>query len=682
MAGPGATFRPGQWEAIEAVTVTRRRVLIVQRTGWGKSAVYFLATRLLRDAGGGPTLIVSPLLSLMRNQLPQAGRIGLRAATLHSANRAEWDAVEADLAAGRADLLLVSPERLGNERFVRTILPTFGGRVGLFVVDEAHCISDWGHDFRPDYRRIRRILSHLPPSVPVLATTATANDRVVADVRDQLGADVLVSRGPLARPSLRLQVLDLPDPAHRLAWLAENLPKFPHGGIVYCQTVADTERVAAWLRSRGLAARAYHAGDDAALDREALEADLLANRVRVLVATVALGMGFDKPDLSFVVHYQRPGSVVAYYQQVGRAGRALDKAYGILLCGAEDADIQNYFIATAFPPPAAVAQIIAALERSDGMSLDDLLTAVNVARSVAEKALKLLELDGAVGADRGGSAVRYFRTPNPWQPDLDHIEAVTSRRRIEMEQMNDYARHGGCLMEFLARALDDPDARPCGVCANCQGRGFSGQVTPAAVGVAVEYLRGEELVLEPRRRWPAGLFPDQPRTIPAGLRCETGRILSYYGDSGWGTFVRAGKYEHGRFADELVAAAARLVGRWRMNPPVEWVTAVPSRRHPGLVADFTARLAHRLGLPFVPVLECPSDRPEQKSMANSAIQARNAVAGLALAPPVPPGSALLVDDIVDSGWTLTMAGRLLRKHGCRAVYPLALARTTVRDAGP
>lgn len=343
MLGPDAEFRPGQWEAVDKLVAQRGRVLVVQRTGWGKSLVYFLATRLLRDQGAGPTLLISPLLALMRNQIEMAECIGIHAATMNSSNREEWHAVENALAADACDLLLISPERLTNPRF-QSLLPKIAGRVGLFVVDEAHCISDWGHDFRPDYRRIIRIVRNLPEGVPVLGTTATANDRVIADVQSQLGVGLSVLRGPLARPSLRLQNIQLADQSERLAWLAEYLPRFPGTGIIYCLTIADTERVTKWLQQKGFRVKAYHAGNDANIDRVELEQALLNNEIKALVATVALGMGFDKPDLGFVIHFQRPGSVVAYYQQVGRAGRAVGRAYGILLNGREDDEIQDYFI--------------------------------------------------------------------------------------------------------------------------------------------------------------------------------------------------------------------------------------------------------------------------------------------------------------------------------------------------
>ena len=451
---PGADFRPNQLEAIERLVGRRERVLLVQRTGWGKSAVYFIATRMLRDRGSGPTLLVSPLLALMRNQIEAAQRMGVRAETINSSNRDDWKLVLERLAADTVDLLLISPERLANPEFRSEVLPEVGRRSGLLVIDEAHCISDWGHDFRPDYRRITRVLGLLPAGVPVLCCTATANDRVTEDVATQLGSGLPLVRGPLRRAGLRLHALDIPSQAERLTWLADVLiPELDGTGIVYCLTIADTERVAGWLRSVGINAVAYSGGTDSD-ERIETEQALLSNEVKAVVATSALGMGFDKPDLSFVIHYQSPGSPIAYYQQVGRAGRALDESWGILLRGTEDADIQEYFILSAFPPPDLAGRVVALLEeRAEPMSTSDLLASFNVRPSQMESLLKNLEVDGAV--ERAGN--RWLRTLGDWTFDHARVESVTALRRTEQGQMLDYVRTDRCrmrLLGFLSRRYD------------------------------------------------------------------------------------------------------------------------------------------------------------------------------------------------------------------------------------
>jgi ATP-dependent DNA helicase RecQ len=694
MLGQGARFRDGQWEAIQAIVEDRARVLVVQKTGWGKSLIYFLATRLLRDAGAGPTVLISPLLSLMRNQLHMADRIGIRALTMNSGNQREWNNVDYALSRDTCDILLVSPERLANERFQTQTLPSIRKGIGLFVVDEAHCISDWGHDFRPDYRRVVRIVRNLPPSVPVLATTATANDRVVDDVTEQLGhhapaqrprrlpwwltgqrkerpsPPLVIQRGPLTRPSLRIQVMRLDDQAQRLAWLAEHLPSLPGSGIIYCLTIADCERVAEWLQSHHIDARAYHGGLND-YERVALEDRLLENEVKCLVATVALGMGFDKPDLGFVTHYQRPGSVVAYYQQIGRAGRAVEDAFAILLNGLEDDEIQDFFIRSAFPGVEAMRQVLGAIENHDGIDDRKLEPYVNLSPRRIKQCLTLLEIDGAV--QREGHTC--FRTVNPWTPDEERWSRVTMLRHDELRGMQIFVDHDGCLMEFVARALNDPAAAPCGRCANCAGPIASPSVDPRRVVEAQSFLKRAARPIEPRKVWPdRGIRPWNG--VNLNPRNEPGRVLCVYGDAGWGQLVKSGKYQDGRFSVELVqAAAALVVERWMPQPHPVWVTAVPSLRHSDLVIGFARRLAASLGLPFQQVLTKTRETPEQKSMENSAQQLQNVAGAFTVEiPDVRPGPVLLVDDIVDSGWTLTFCGALLRAAGCSIIYPFALAR--------
>ena len=678
MLGPDATFREGQREAIEAVVDDGARALVVQRTGWGKSLVYWIATRVRRDRGHGPTLIVSPLLSLMRNQIAMAARLGLEAVTINSGNVGEWREIEGRLERNEIDVLLISPERLANEGFTSRVLPAIERTIGLLVIDEAHCISDWGHDFRPDYQRISRLLPLLGPTVPVLATTATANDRVISDVAAQLGEHVAVSRGPLARDTLRLDAIPLADQAERLAWLAQNIPRLPGSGIVYCLTVADTERVATWLRSRGIDARAY-SGPLSQVDREALEDALIANDMKALVATVALGMGFDKPDLGFVVHYQRPGSAIAYYQQVGRAGRAVERAYGILLSGREDDEIADYFLRTAFPPADRMRELLAALDGVDSASIGRFQRAVNLTRGQLDQALKQLELDGAL--TKTGS--RWSRTDQPWQPDEERIARVTATRRAELEQMQAYVTTDGCRMAFLTGLLDDPATGPCGRCSNDVGKGMPHDVDRDLVLAAIDYLRRSLRPIEPRKRWVEADGAANGTTIAAPN--ETGIALCVAGDAGWGREIVRARGGVGRLPDGLVVAATRAIrDQWRPDVPPEWVTSIPSRTAGPLLDGFARSLAAELGLPYVPCLMSAADGRPQSAMQNSVLQLENARAKLGIdagagAAAVRPGAVLLVDDLVDSRWTMTVAGSLLRAAGSGPVLPFALAEARARD---
>src|SRR4051812_38864384 len=570
LAGPGATFRTHQREAIDDLVEDRARVLCVQRTGWGKSAVYFIAAALLREQGAGPALIVSPLLALMRNQIAAAERLGLRAHTINSTNREAWDEVRSLLAADAVDLLLISPERLDNQAFRAEMLPLFAQRVGLLVIDEAHCISDWGHDFRPDYRRLEDMLERLPEGVAVLCTTATANDRVVADIEEQLrggGAGLKTYRGPLGRSSLRFEVVELAGQADRLAWLATHLPGLPGSGIVYTLTKRDAEVVAEWLNSRGIGAEAY-SGDVEGSQRVTTEDRLLRNDLKAVVATSALGMGYDKPDLGFVVHYQAPGSVIAYYQQVGRAGRALERAEVVLLRGHEDRRIQDFFIQQAFPPRELVERVLEALETDGGATTNELMSAVNLGKGRIEAMLKVLDVEGAVARE----GTKWHRVPSDWHYDADRYAKVTALRRHEQQAMAAFGADGRCLMRALQEELDDPAPEDCGVCAVCTAPRFAGPLDPTLTREAALHLRSRPLLFEAKKMAPDA--EGKMKKLPEDVRAEDGRALARLGDGGWDPLVQEGRRQ-GRFGDELVAAAAEAVRGWRV--PVEGVAAIPSR---------------------------------------------------------------------------------------------------------
>ena len=670
---PDAVFRESQEDAIRYIIEGRGRLLVVQKTGWGKSFVYFIATRLLRDEGNGPALLISPLLALMRNQIEAAERMGVRAATINSDNPDDWVAVEASIGRNEIDILIISPERLANERFRSNVLARFAAQISMLVIDEAHCISDWGHDFRPHYRLLERIVKTLPPNLRLLATTATANNRVMDDLSEVLGPHLEVFRGDLNRPSLTLQTISLPDQAQRLAWLAEQLATLQGHGIIYTLTVRDANMVANWLKSRGLIVEAYtgETGDR----RPEFEQALLHNQVKALVATSALGMGFDKPDLAFVIHYQMPGSVVAYYQQVGRAGRALDSAYGILLSGKEETDITDWFINSAFPTRQDVADVIDALENEPaGLSVPELMGKVNLTQGRIQKTIDLLSLESPAPVAKQGSKWQ-LTAAKLGEGFWDRADRLTALRRDEQRQMQDYiklpfAEHMG----FLIQALD---GEPKTVSFPLLPQ-LPLDVDEGLVLEAVAFLRRTSLPIEPRLQWPAGGMPQfqVKGKISFDLKSQPGKALCVWGDAGWGGFVRQGKYHDNFFSDALVKACVAMIYTWNPEPAPKWVTCVPSLRHPDLVPDFAKRLAVALGLPFHMVLIKTSNRPEQKTMANSTQQAWNIDGSIAVnVKKLPEGPVLLVDDLVDSRWTLTVSAWLLRKYGSGEVWPIALAQS-------
>ncbi|MEU9331902.1 RecQ family ATP-dependent DNA helicase [Streptomyces sp. NPDC048290] len=693
--GGASRLREDQWQAVSALVRDRRRALVVQRTGWGKSAVYFVATALLRRRGSGPTVIVSPLLALMRNQVESAARAGIRARTINSANPEEWDTIHTEVERGETDVLLVSPERLNSVDFREQTLPKLAATTGLLVVDEAHCISDWGHDFRPDYRRLRSMLADLSPGIPVLATTATANARVTADVAEQLGTgagEALVLRGSLERESLRLGVLQLPDAAHRLAWLAEHLDELPGSGIIYALTVAAAEEATAFLRQRGFPVASYTGRTENA-DRLQAEADLLGNRVKALVATSALGMGFDKPDLGFVVHLGSPSSPIAYYQQVGRAGRGVRHADVLMLPGKEDEAIWRYFADTAFPREPQVRQTLTALADAERpLSVPALEATVDLRRTRLETMLKVLDVDGAVSRVKGG----WITTGEPWRYDAERYARVARQRAAEQEAMRAYARTDTCRMEFLRGQLDDPEAAPCGRCDNCAGPWIEPSVSTDALTGAERELDRPGVEVEPRRMWPTGmpaLGIDLKGRIPAKEQCATGRALGRLSDIGWGNRLRpllADNASDGPVPDDVLRAAVTVLADWARSPggwategpdaaprPVG-VVALPSMSRPHLVATLARGVADVGRMPFLGTIAHTGDGHAVRR-SNSAQRLR-ALSGtfavpedLAAALAATPGPVLLVDDYTDSGWTLAVAARLLRRAGSGEVLPLVLA---------
>jgi ATP-dependent DNA helicase RecQ len=680
LAGPQATLRDDQWTAIEALVVHRRRALVVQRTGWGKSAVYFIAAKLLRAEGRGPTVIVSPLLALMRNQVQAAARAGVRAATINSSNVADWQDVHRAVGTGDLDVLLVSPERLNNPDFRDDVLPALARDAGLVVIDEAHCVSDWGHDFRPDYRRIRTLIGELGSGIPVLATTATANDRVVDDVRSQLGVgggeaggDALVLRGGLDRESLRLSVVKAGNPAQRAAWLAAHLDALPGSGIIYTLTVAQANDVAAMLRERGHEIAAYTGATEAA-EREQLEGDLLANRVKALVATSALGMGFDKPDLGFVVHLGAPASPIAYYQQVGRAGRSTESAEVVLLPGAEDREVWRYFASVAFPSEPMVRNVIRALETDRPQSTPALEPLVDLNRTRLEMVLKVLDVDGAVRRVKGG----WVGTGEPWEYDEERYRRLDEARGREQQAMLDYLATDECRMTFLRRQLNDPelaDGEKCGRCDNCTGAHYDATVDESAAEATRQRLMRPGVEITPRRQWPSGLA--KLGVSLSGKISEgpgAGRAIGRLTDLGWGARLRAVlDGPDAEAPDDLVRAAVDVLAAWKWDTRPTAVMGLDSERHPLLIESLVARLADLGRLTNLGSLAYAVER-RPVTAANSAYR----VAALDGSWEMPDlsdlgGPLLLVDDLIDSGWTMTMAARVLRQAGAPEVLPFAIA---------
>ncbi len=697
MLGENASFRPGQYEAIKSVINLRGKQLLVQKTGWGKSIIYFILTKIFRDAGAGPTLLISPLLSLMRNQIYHASKIEIHAESINSTNYNKWDEVIDQITNDTVDILLVSPERLSNQKFLQEILPEIKG-IGMFVVDEVHCVSDWGHDFRPDYRRIRNLIHQTFDDIPILGTTATANNRVVEDVEKQFGSGVITLRGPLARDGLKFQNIVLGSMAERLAWLAENIPKIEGSGIVYCLTRKDTFRVSQWLKHVGIDSHHYwggaipdEEGDDLSPE---LEKNLIDNNIKVLIATSALGMGFDKPDLTFVIHYQSPGSAVAYYQQVGRAGRAVDESYGILLHGNEDDEILDYFLNEAFPTEQESNAIIQHLDKVTEARLGDIKKNVNLNDGRIAKAIKHLEIDGFIAKD----SYHYSRTPKRWVFNEERVEKLKEIRLEERQKIADYISSNDCLMKFITNELDDPQSQKCGICSNCSKQEFFPKTAKKElIFKALEFLNQDYQLIEPRKRWPTGIF--NSTIIPPEQHIEQGRSMCLLEDAGWGIEIKKCFRNNTPVSNDFLDTVVHLIKEeWNPNPFPDNLTFIPSKNN-DILHNFCVRLSKALDInyketefsdpgPHSAYISIEKEKPAMKKMKNSHQKVINGMDKWMVCPSFDSegdcilnlndepngnytGTILLIDDYVDSRWTFTILGAMLRKFGF-TVYPFSL----------
>ena len=686
IAGDGAVLREDQVLAVAALCESTSgepaaRVLVVQATGWGKSAVYWAATAIRRQEGFGPALVVSPLLSLMRDQVVAAGRAGLRAATLNSSNIDAWSQVEAALRADELDVLLVSPERLANPGFGRRVLDELAGRLGLLVIDEAHAVSDWGHDFRPDYRRVADVLRTLNPQTPVLATTATANARVTLDVAAQLGEATLVLRGPLARSSLQLTVVDALSPIERFAWVVDHLPRFQGSGIVYTLTVKDAERLAAavqFVHGDSCKVAAYTGGLESG-ERERLEDALRGNRLKALIATSALGMGYDKPDLGFVVHVGSPPSPVSYYQQVGRAGRGIDHALVALLPSDADAGVWDYFATATIPDRAQVERLLAGLSAyavGQSATVPALEAETGLRRRRVELMLKQLAVDGVVERVESG----WRPTGVEWAYDQEHYEGIIATRRREADIMRAYTRGESCLMQLLQESLDDTSAQKCGRCSVCLGhlpQPLRARPEPATVEAVTRRLRGEVTVLEPRKMWPGGAFGSRGR-IPPGQMAQEGRVIVYADAPEWRALVQSTFDRDGAPSQELCDAAVAALGQWRDSWPTrpEVVVALPAAGYPLMTAGLADHLAEvgRLGradltVALDPTVPTDLSSPQEAALWRDAIRVNDELLSAVCGKVV-----LLVVDASSSQWPITVAAAHLRQAEASMVLPLLVHR--------
>ena len=672
--GENARFRPGQYEAIER-TIKEKRLLVVQKTGWGKSLVYFICTKLLREEGAGVTLVISPLLALMDNQLSAARKMGLNCAALNSTTANERELILMGMEANTYDLVLATPESLMNKKF-RQYLPDI--RIGLLVIDEAHCISDWGHDFRLEYNKIYRVIEQLQPNVPVLATTATANNHVIEDLQNQMGKPK-VSRGHLMRDNLSIQILPLSDKESRYAWILDNIGRLPGTGIIYCLSRKDCTWLSDFLCENGISAEPYFSGDgeQEKKSQETLKR-FLNDEIKVIVSTIKLGMGFDKGNVSFVIHFQCPKNVIAYYQQIGRAGRNISFARTFLMLGGEDYRIHKGFIENAFPSEPEMKRIRQYITACPGVcTVNKICAAIDISKKKILKVLDFLEDEGLIekewhSSTSGKPYAVYKSTAAPFVYRGEHYEEIKQIRYRELEQMHTIADTSECLSRTVVSCLDDIEDHDCGICSNCDPKGrFPVTVSAVSKRRAIDFLENLTIPIDPWNYWPRNNLVADTKNYYPNLQ---GIALSKYNE-GLGKLVRDGKYSTQKFDGQLVRKGARVLKKYIKEHDLCCVTAVPSL-NTNVVPDYAKRLADACGLPYVDLLR-KTNRSHQKDLNNTAHQFVNAYKSFeSISSASIPSGVILVDDMVDSGLTLAVCGARLGQAGCERVFPLALA-----DAG-
>lgn len=668
-------FRPGQQEAITTV-LEQRRLLCIQPTGYGKSLLYQLPALLV----GGLTLVISPLLALMRDQLRHLhDRFGIPAATINTDQSDDENAAARQAALqGRIRILFVAPEQLDNLATYQFLLSL---PVALLVVDEAHCISTWGHDFRPSYRQIVnlvRALGQSRPELRVLGLTATADARTEADIASQLqtagGQPLRVLRTPMDRPNLALSVLPVHGPAHKLAVLYELLTRLTGCGILYCATREQTEVVADFLQQQGLDVISYHAGYDPDHKRR-LQHAFIADRYRAIAATNALGMGIDKPDIRFIIHVDLPGSITAYYQEVGRAGRDGRPAQGILLFDPVDRRVQDHFIRSAQPTLAHFETVLAHLtpdEQGNWPTLTGLKIRTGLHPTLVTVIVAELVEQGLIQKMLAGKTQVYQRRDQGPPPNLERYVVQQQVRNRELEAMLRYGQgEVACLMRTLRVALGDPEAPPCGRCSQCQPDLAPPAVTPEHIAAAQTWLDQRDTPIAAMIR---------PAMSP-GLAVLNGELRSRL-------FVdfmrnRASDSAEPTLTPTLQHLLLEKLTHLQRRHRFSGVIALPSRTW--RQRDATLQLlGATLNVPVYADLLIwdPVPAARQGEWLNNDQRRQNVSGKLRLAGELPqfgPDALLLVDDYIGSGATLREAVSTLRQRGLRNdLVPLTIARVRWR----
>jgi ATP-dependent DNA helicase RecQ len=648
-------FFDDQWKTIDRI-LQKKRVLLIEKTGFGKSLTFqFPATQF-----DGLTIIFSPLIALMRDQIKSLKEKGIKVGLINSGQTDEENDLTIQNAINnKLKILYIAPERQENSVWQEAVLKM---NISFVVIDEAHCISTWGHDFRPAFKRIVNLTKLLPSNIPVLATTATATVSVANDIKNQIGGDIELIRGDLLRENLKLNVIHVESEEDKMAWISNYLKKVKGNGIIYTGTRSNAEIFSKWCESEKLNTIYYHAGLDSD-SRKLVEKEWMNNKYKAVISTNALGMGIDKSDIRFIIHTQIPQSPIHYYQEIGRAGRDGQTAEIFLLFNPKDTDLPLSFINNARPSIDKYQRVINAL-KLEPLGERNLMKATNL-KQTQVRTIKADLLDQKIIREvMYGRSKKYEYQYNAPQLNTTVFEALRDHRLREFEKMVEYTNTDKCKMLYLCNYLGDTNSNNCEMCDSCLNN--------------KNHFSMSESDKEKIKQFQDNFFPI--------LEVETNRTnlingvaSSYYGFSNVGRVIHKCKYENGGdYPDILIKQTLKAFSKTFKGQKFDLILFVPPTKSGKLVENFATKIAYTIKLPIYS-LKKSRETKEQKIFQNSALKTENIKDVFEIGIDVTNKSILLIDDIFDSGATIKEIGKMLTKKGAKIIAPLVIAKTVGGD---
>lgn len=651
-------FYNKQWGTIEKI-LKGERVLLIEKTGFGKSLCFQFPAILFK----GTTVIFSPLIALMRDQVKNLNSLGISAKCINSEQTPEENSqIISETKEGKLKILYIAPERQENSEWIEA---TRQMNLSMVVVDEAHCISVWGHDFRPSFRRILNLVNLLPKGMPVLATTATATKKVEADIAQQMGGNLTIIRGNLMRENFRLFVIKVNSEDEKLIWLGKNLSKLPGSGILYTGTRVDTEIYSKWFEYLKIPSIGYNAGLDPD-SRIAIENGLMKNQWKCVISTNALGMGIDKPDIRFIIHTQIPQSPVHYYQEIGRAGRDVDPADIILFYNPEDRDLPEAFIEGGRPAIPKYEKVIEAV-KSELLGERELMRRTNLKQTQIRVIKADLVEQNIIREVTIGRSKKFEYISGAPKLNPKAFEELRALKTADLEKMIGYVETKGSRMKYLCDFLGDSDDR---FFKNCDNTGLQ----KLKVTITPDWT-------EKLQAYRENYFPEL-KVETKGSNLVNGVAASYYGVSNVGAAIHRSKYENGgNFPDFLLRFTLKAFRKKFDQEKFDMILYIPPTKSGELVKNFAIKISQVLKFPISHNLRKQRQISEQKVFENSYLKADNVRDAFIYnnSTEIEDKSILLIDDIFDSGATVKEIGRYLTNSGAKKIAPLVIAKTVGGD---